>query len=340
MPKPALHLRRRLSLESLESRAMMAGNVTVSVVDGNLMVTGDDASNGVKIEQATSDEFRVTTYSLGGSATLLNGSTNNQQTFSGVRADVNVEMNGSYDEVTVKGLSSSQAIIPGNLKINGGNAPDNVTVVAKVGSETSGGYVIILSANVNLSNTRMTKNLVLSGGSALVDGVTVTGDVAITGTDANDSLSIDALHAGGNVNIDSRKGRDFVRLAHLPVVTGDVRIVTGDGEDRVSIGSLTAQNLTVNLGAGPNHLSIFGDCAIGHQAHLFGGNQADDMTIDGLHVQDQLYIWLYDGDDQLKITNSSAPYALFRGGDGNDTLTLGTDTSSNKFDQIDQSEFE
>ena len=42
--------RRRLSLESLEARQMMAGNVTVNVVQGLLKIVGDGAANSVVVE--------------------------------------------------------------------------------------------------------------------------------------------------------------------------------------------------------------------------------------------------------------------------------------------------
>lgn len=42
---------RRLMIENLESRTMMAGNVTISVTDGLLTITGDHNHNGVAIRQ-------------------------------------------------------------------------------------------------------------------------------------------------------------------------------------------------------------------------------------------------------------------------------------------------
>src|SRR5207244_5328908 len=42
---------RRLMVESLESRAMLAGNVTVSVTDNMLRIVGDAAGNDIEIQQ-------------------------------------------------------------------------------------------------------------------------------------------------------------------------------------------------------------------------------------------------------------------------------------------------
>lgn len=51
LPSVSDEARRRLSLEGLESREMMAGNVAAWVSQGTLFITGDNASNRVSVAE-------------------------------------------------------------------------------------------------------------------------------------------------------------------------------------------------------------------------------------------------------------------------------------------------
>jgi hypothetical protein len=80
---------RRLSVESLESRAMLAGNVIVSVTDNMLRIVGDAAANDIEIQQV-------------------------QQTFEGEWPGVKLRIighdttiNGQSDSLVVEGVKNS-----------------------------------------------------------------------------------------------------------------------------------------------------------------------------------------------------------------------------------------
>jgi hypothetical protein len=353
MNRHASNARRHLSLESLESRTLMAGNVTASVINGSLVIQGDDLSNGVAIEETSRFDyygtrhatFRVRTYSLGGSPTLLNGSTNNVQTFSDVTLDVNVDVGGSYDEVSMRHQNNFFAFVPRNVTIDGGEDADNVRIMVRTGL-VEGGYLTIRNASVYMRQTDVMKDMTLSGITALdAFGVGSGGNINITGTGLDDHLVLDAVYTAdnGNVTIDTGNGRDFVRMASRPHITGDVRIFMGDGEDYLRIGSLTAQNLVGNMGAGPSDISVFGTSNIAHEARFSSSNKTntanaiDHVTIDGLHAGDAFFVWLSSGNDRLTISNTVSPKATLRGGPGFDKLILG---EGNAIDVIDQTGFE
>lgn len=337
-------LRRRPVLETLESRTLLAGNVTASVVNDSLMVDGDEFSNGVAIEQTSPNTFRVRTYPLGGSPTLLNGSTTTIQTFSGVTNDINVYVRAAYDEVSVNHLNGGPATIGRNLSIAGGLQATSARIQAHVG-QTQGGYLLVRDAAVNISNSVVPKNMSFTFVSGVdANNINVGGQVNIRGTALSNTVALDALRAA-SLTIDTGNGRDLVRLASNPQVTGDVQISTGDGEDFVRIGSLSAANLAINLGrfanstpsGGVGHVSIFGRSNIQHEVRITGSEGSDDMTIDGLHAGDAFFAWLSTGNDRLAISNSSSAAAVLRGGEGFDKLLLG---SGNAFDELDQTGFE
>ena len=85
---------RRLRLESLEPRQMLAGDVTVSVTGGNLSIVGDSEMNRITITATTTaGEFVVE-----GSNTTVNGGLS--ATVSGVVGDVTIDLGDDYDFLT------------------------------------------------------------------------------------------------------------------------------------------------------------------------------------------------------------------------------------------------
>ena len=66
---------RRLSLESLETRNLLAGNVLATVNSGDLIIRGDNLSNTVSLVRVGTGSFRVTGFASNGQATKINGGT-------------------------------------------------------------------------------------------------------------------------------------------------------------------------------------------------------------------------------------------------------------------------
>src|SRR5690349_1891612 len=83
---------RNLVVEGLENRALLAGNVAVSVSGGTLFITGDAAGNGVSVQQLDSGKYFVTGFSVSGGNTTVNGSAAGK-IVTGVTNDINVDLN-------------------------------------------------------------------------------------------------------------------------------------------------------------------------------------------------------------------------------------------------------
>lgn len=121
----------RLTVESLEDRAMMAGNVTAWVARGTLYIRGDDASNGVIVRQVSSTTFTVT--GTGGNgllwdSTRINGGTRTQ-TFTNVTDDLDINMNNGNDFVEVSGSSrAAPMVLPDDLRVTGGRGNDGLRI--------------------------------------------------------------------------------------------------------------------------------------------------------------------------------------------------------------------
>ncbi|MCA9190910.1 MAG: type VI secretion system tube protein Hcp [Planctomycetales bacterium] len=96
----ALPNRRRRQLEQLELRQMLAGDVTVDVQDGSLMIWGDDDDNALSI---VADPRRANTFRIVPQTdTTINGQATTQLVVSGV-SSIRATLGGGNDAVLVQG---------------------------------------------------------------------------------------------------------------------------------------------------------------------------------------------------------------------------------------------
>src|SRR5262245_29691916 len=108
---------RRLAVESLEQRAMLAGNVNVFVSGGSLFVQGNNADNFVLIQEIEDEdpEDNKHTYSVtgldfddttlpnppfGGGSTSINGDFETQE-FPGVTGDIIIDLKKGDDVIAI-----------------------------------------------------------------------------------------------------------------------------------------------------------------------------------------------------------------------------------------------
>ena len=99
---------RRLDVESLEQRELLAGDVTAFVSRGDLVVLGDNDSNNLTITEVGG------TFTLTGIGTTINGMAA-AQNFPGVTDDVRIYLRNGEDAVTLDDVD-----VPDDLLINGG----------------------------------------------------------------------------------------------------------------------------------------------------------------------------------------------------------------------------
>src|SRR3954471_17120751 len=100
---------RRLFLEYLESRQVLAGNVLASVVHGQLNITGDAADNGVTLRTAAGGGLEVVGTSAGGAATTINGQANFTTT-AAIRG-TNIDLRAGNDTLAISSDANVDAAI-------------------------------------------------------------------------------------------------------------------------------------------------------------------------------------------------------------------------------------
>ena len=111
---------RPVRFETLEDRKLMAGNITASVVNEELVLTGDGLGNQVEVHQTTGNLYKVT----GLNGTKINGKADKSFLFDkGIRVD----LKGGDDEFKMGGTVFFDDV-DGNLNINMGAGKDKVTL--------------------------------------------------------------------------------------------------------------------------------------------------------------------------------------------------------------------
>jgi len=367
---------RKLGVETLENRALLAGNVSVSV-DGNVLkIVGDGQGNGVSVQQLDHNRFFVTGFATDGGDTTVNGQLGGR-IVQGAR-HIDVDLNAGWDIFILSNSNFRQnelaqalsggtagsvpaspeapnaatadpvtARVTGDVTIKLDDGNDGVGIGARIGSLNSGGGIEdgvlhIIGGNgadraiverseafddmlfdMGSGNDRVDANKVRVGDflfANLGDGIDhyVSNDAhgwhsQILGGNDNDVVDIRNYRMEQEVFVDTGSGHDRIYGAGVGGIS--IAFITGQGNDRVGVdGANSRGGATVDTGTGNDFVRLNGVAVAGH-AGVFQG----------------------DGDDTLRIRNSSAEDATLNGGAGFDTFF---NDGGNNFGDVDVSGYE
>src|SRR4051794_38591990 len=90
----------RCTFENLESRCMLAGNVSAQIVKGNLVLKGDNSNNVIEITSTTTGSITIT-----GTSTNVN-SLSTPVTLSGFTGNIQMNLKGGNDDATFTNLTT------------------------------------------------------------------------------------------------------------------------------------------------------------------------------------------------------------------------------------------
>ncbi|MCC7473958.1 MAG: hypothetical protein IT425_01065 [Pirellulales bacterium] len=219
---------RRCQFEALEPRQMLAGDVTASIVHGDLIVQGDDLANGITISAgANAGEIVVKGIDAGGSATSINGTANGSVTLSGFTDDIKVFLEEGDDLLTITGIT-----VPDDFIIRGHDGNDTITIKdVDVGDS--------LRVNLGKGDDKLS-----------LESVDVAGNALLRGRRGDDSISIkDSTFE--NLRTFLGKGDDTLDISGTTVAE-KTRIRGGRGEDSFtegegnSLGDVSAKKIEEN----------------------------------------------------------------------------------------------
>lgn len=197
---------RRLGVESLENRDLMAGNVTASIIQGSLQITGDSNSNVITVVQSGPGKFTVT-----GTGTTVNGSTT-AKTFT-VSKDINIDTNAGNDRVTM-GTTTANMRLPQNTRVRMGSGADLLLVQRVIGKDSN----IVMGGNTENDIDKVTAK-----------SCTFSGNVVIGLGNGNDEVNIINSSALTGLRVDGAGGNDKTNVSNGTV--GNLTLNCGAGDD-------------------------------------------------------------------------------------------------------------
>jgi hypothetical protein len=323
---------KRLGLEQLETRNLMAGNVMVNANSQVLEIVGDAAANSIAVTfNAQTNKFEVHGLATTDGNTTINGFNTslggNTQSFANVK-HVRVRLNAGDDQVTLGTAANPNVDINGWLNIQMGAGNDTV-IAGQAGNAPGGVDPLALS-------------------------VDVASHVAVYTDIGNDVVKMANFHTDGNLTVNTGAGDDkfFMPTAFIPTggtaatnfpvaVDGNFGLQTGAGNDEVVIANLTASgDLRIRDTSGISAIDLRSSYA-GRTVEVQTGAQADEILLDGVtsrfvtvntgsgndiatlrHVNARrLGVSLQAGNDKLTLGSVDvSQYTLLDGGAGNDLL--------------------
>ena len=192
---------RKLRIERLEEKMLLAGDVQVVVSDGALLITGDDLDNHVQVvATAVVGEYRVLGVNRAGIPTAING-VFGQIRVTGVNDDFKIDMQGGDSRV---------ALLNGEFG--------------------AGGDILELVVPDDLEIRNSSGRL-----EVLTDNVRVLDDLVIETQDGFDDIALLETLVDDNLYISTHGGNDDVLLDEV-VVEDNAILKLGDGENFASIG--------------------------------------------------------------------------------------------------------
>ena len=267
-------VRALLSLEVLETRALMAGNVLASVSRGTLVIRGDIAANEIIISQlTTAGGYKITP--VEGSGTTINSSATAVDLLNVVRFDI--KMLGGDDKVGigndvefVEELFGALADYPAEDEEQGmaslvveeeipGPEEDEFSILTFLGGGGGDGFDIenpeFTPQQLAQLPTRVTGLTTIDlgdGNDSLVYIIRSASNVIVEGGQGDDAV-LSILTNIGNMTIhtDPRRGEGMgndLAVVVLSKVRGDLAISTGAQDDGVVVLGTTVSNMGIGTG--------------------------------------------------------------------------------------------
>jgi hypothetical protein len=303
--------RRPLRIESLERRMLLAGDVSVAVVRGDLVITGDlvpgDVAESVRIAH---DGTNYTVEGLGGTQLRFNGATIPTETtisVGPVTRDIIVDMKTGDDSVEIVGSSIiNPLLVPRNLTIRGGTGVDSITVenvqVQGVLNVDGGAG----DNTVEIKGSRVNRDALIKGG---VDG---------------DVITIDGSNFLGKLTVDALGGTNEIFVAGGSSVVRDTLLKGGLSTDTIKIdGASFSGKLTIDALAGLNDIEVKNVSSVARDALIRGGANVDNIAIDAVNFLGKLTVDALGGVNTMAVRGGSsvARDVLLKGGLDSDTIT-------------------
>ncbi len=249
--------------ESLETRPLLAGNVTAVLSGTGLSVTGDAAANSIQVSRLADGDWQVK-----GIATKING-INSPADFAGV-TDIGIDLGAGND----------------TMQLSGGTLPHVLNI-----SDSAGNTTILLNNFHSLSDI----DISLTGGnnSIIFNNVSSENQINVYTAGKNDTIVATKTSAASTRLDASGTGNDTVVMSNCSG-EGDLEAVTLGRTNQTVI---TNSNVLVGISsysfdtAGTNTVTI-ANCNVGYGS----------IFVDGSHGTNVIAVQNCVGDRELNIS--------------------------------------
>ena len=260
---------------ALESRTLLAGNVTAQLVRGNLHLVGDAAANDIKIAETAAG---IVVQGLNG--TTINGAATDFVAFAVAltsTGSINASLGAGNDKMQVDDVTLDR-----HLVVNGGSGNDqlgltNADILGGVWFTGGAGHETLYAENSTIDGSLIAR---LGEGDDLVSltASEVKHNLVVVGGNGADRLALDDSTVGRSLVAHMGRGADDVRLAN-GTDTHRVWISGGRGADLVQVNaSATAKSFVAHLGRGDDALSLVGAADFDGRFVVVGGQGNDSRS--------------------------------------------------------------
>jgi len=253
------------SFETLESRDLLTGSVTVDLIGSNLIITGGKADTSVEAKPDGQGDFVIAGDQVVAGRGALHQDNAGQVTVTGKVQNVTINMHGGNDTVGVVGTFDNQnftlitpLVIAGRLSINTGRGSAYVVI----GGVTVGGATSIHSSS-GVHNTKMREELGGTFNGAFSVNLGNGGNVAAFSVAQLINLPVEF---NSTFSYRGGRGEDVFVTAGTSEFKGSVHVDLQGGDDVAAIGDSTFDSSVTILGG------------TGHDAYGFFPSQTPTYT--------------------------------------------------------------
>jgi hypothetical protein len=278
---------RRMIVEQLENRAMLAGNVNVTVAGDTLIIRGDNADNSVFVTEVENNRYAVIGFAdSDGVATRVNGN----------EFDVNVPDDSRFIfPSTDNGRNIRNIVIDlkrGDDVVAVGDAPQDLLDLITA-DETLFGFDLGLGEGAAFGDA--------SGFGSPFD---LRGNLTILTGDGNDGVVVGVDEVGGLVLVDTGSGNDEVVVGAVDTpdmfIANSLIILTGRGSDIVAVSFVTVNDhLNIQTGDGADFVGAT-EFDAGHVL-IVTGNQNDQVQLNTFDTDREVVVNTGNGSDGVFV---------------------------------------
>ena len=293
-------VQRDLFLERLESRALLAGNVTATQQGNNLVIRGDNEDNEIAITRLAADEYLVT-----GVGTTVNGDPD--ASFSGISGNIDIDLRGGDD---ILAIADDPTGLPDLLTLDPpGSGPYLQTELDTIGT----------TAQTFINGALLVR--MGSGDDFVGLSVETGGRVDIRTGSGLDAVGVLRSDVGGNLSIRTEDGDDGV-LVLDSFVDGNISVDLGNGFDGATVQQVSSAGGLSMLGGRDSDGLTGADLSIADAIVLKGAQGNDDLEIEFAEAA-SVRMEGGDGDDELDLDGTDVfGDALLFGGNGIDNIEV------------------